>query len=194
MAKSTVAQWDQSADNNTDVAGVNIAEGCPPSGINNAIRAIMAQIAALYTTLIQGGAAVTNDFLGAVNKRLGNASTIYDTSATPAERFIGYRNLPLTTGRTAAYTLALSDMAMAVPITTGGITVPTNATVAFAVGDLVVVLNTGTASQTISPASGVTLTLAGSTSTGQRSVAQNGVATLLKVGTDAWLVYGVGVG
>lgn len=33
-------------DDNTDINGVNIAEGCPPSGINNAIRQVMADIAA----------------------------------------------------------------------------------------------------------------------------------------------------
>lgn len=46
MAKDNVGQWDTTAENNTDIAGINIAEGCPPSSINNAIRTIMAQIKA----------------------------------------------------------------------------------------------------------------------------------------------------
>lgn len=44
MAKNSFADWDTTANNNTDVAGINIAEGCAPSGINNAMRAIMAQL------------------------------------------------------------------------------------------------------------------------------------------------------
>lgn len=44
MAKNSFTDWDTTANNNTDVAGVNIAEGCAPSGINNAIRAMMAQL------------------------------------------------------------------------------------------------------------------------------------------------------
>ncbi len=194
MAKNAVSDWDTNADNNTDIAGINIAEQCPPGGMNNMGRAIMAQVAALLPTLVRSGAAVTNDLLAAVAKRIGNASTIYDTLPAPVERLVGYRTLPLTAARSAAYTIALADVSMAVPITTGGITVPANATVAFTIGDPIIILNTGTASQTITAASGVTLILAGTTATGNRALAQNGVATLLKVGADTWFVYGVGVG
>lgn len=44
MAKNKVSEWDSNPANNTDVGGVNIGEGCPPSNINNAIRMTMAQI------------------------------------------------------------------------------------------------------------------------------------------------------
>jgi len=46
MTKSTFLDWDTTANNNTDVGGINIAEGCPPSNINNAIREAMAQLRA----------------------------------------------------------------------------------------------------------------------------------------------------
>ena len=44
MAKNKVSEWDSNPANNTDVGGVNIGEGCPPSNINNAIRMTMSQI------------------------------------------------------------------------------------------------------------------------------------------------------
>lgn len=44
MAKNTFLDWDTTANNNSDVGGVNIAEGCAPSGINNGMRTIMAQL------------------------------------------------------------------------------------------------------------------------------------------------------
>lgn len=44
MAKNKVSEWSSVASNNTDIAGINIAEGCAPSGINNAIRELMAQV------------------------------------------------------------------------------------------------------------------------------------------------------
>ena len=44
MAKNKVSQWDTNPANNTDVGGINISEGCPPSNINNAIRMTMSQI------------------------------------------------------------------------------------------------------------------------------------------------------
>jgi hypothetical protein len=44
MAKSKISEYSATAANNTDIGGINIAEGCAPSGINNAIRELMAQL------------------------------------------------------------------------------------------------------------------------------------------------------
>lgn len=44
MPKDKVSEWSSTAANNTDVGGINIAEGMAPSGVNNAMREIMAQI------------------------------------------------------------------------------------------------------------------------------------------------------
>lgn len=44
MAKNKVSEWSSTASNNTDVGGIDIAEGCAPSGINNGIRELMAQV------------------------------------------------------------------------------------------------------------------------------------------------------
>lgn len=44
MTKAKISEYDASAGNNTDVNNVNIAEGCAPSGINNAIREVMAAL------------------------------------------------------------------------------------------------------------------------------------------------------
>jgi hypothetical protein len=44
MAKNKISEYSSTASNNTDIGGINISEGCAPSGINNAIRELMAQI------------------------------------------------------------------------------------------------------------------------------------------------------
>ena len=44
MPKDKVSEWSSTAANNSDVGGINIAEGMAPSGVNNAMREIMAQI------------------------------------------------------------------------------------------------------------------------------------------------------
>jgi hypothetical protein len=44
VTKAKISEYDASAGSNTDVNGVNIAEGCAPSGINNAIREVMAAL------------------------------------------------------------------------------------------------------------------------------------------------------
>lgn len=44
MAKNKISEWSSTAASNTDIGGIDIAEGCAPSGINNAIREMMAQV------------------------------------------------------------------------------------------------------------------------------------------------------
>lgn len=48
MPKNSVADWDETASDNKDIAGINIDENCPPSGINNAIRTVMAQLKTFF--------------------------------------------------------------------------------------------------------------------------------------------------
>lgn len=45
MAKNSITDYDNISGNNTDVQSVDISEGCSPSGINNAIREVMADLA-----------------------------------------------------------------------------------------------------------------------------------------------------
>jgi hypothetical protein len=67
MAKLNFLSWDTTANNNTDVGNININEGCAPSGINNAIREIMAQLRAdidgemVYATKAVNYTALAND-------------------------------------------------------------------------------------------------------------------------------------
>lgn len=44
MAKTKISEFDTNPDNNTDINSINIAEGCAPSGINNAIRQLMSDL------------------------------------------------------------------------------------------------------------------------------------------------------
>jgi hypothetical protein len=44
MAKTKISEYSSTAANNTDVANINIAEGCSPSNLNNAIRAVMSHL------------------------------------------------------------------------------------------------------------------------------------------------------
>jgi hypothetical protein len=44
MPKVKISEYSATANSNTDVASINIDEGCAPSGINNAIRAVMGHL------------------------------------------------------------------------------------------------------------------------------------------------------
>jgi hypothetical protein len=44
MPKTKISEFSLTPANNTDIDGIDIAEGCAPSGINNAIRELMSQL------------------------------------------------------------------------------------------------------------------------------------------------------
>lgn len=44
MPRTKISEFSTTAGDNTDIDGINIAEGCAPSGINDAIRELMAQL------------------------------------------------------------------------------------------------------------------------------------------------------
>jgi hypothetical protein len=73
------------------------------------------------------------------------------------------------------------------------VTIPTNASVAFPIGTSINVLLNGTGSVALTPASGVSLYLAGNSTSATRTVSPYGVATILQVDTDVWFVNGSGV-
>ncbi len=44
MAKTKISEYSSTAADNTDISNINIAEGCSPANLNNAIRSLMAQL------------------------------------------------------------------------------------------------------------------------------------------------------
>jgi hypothetical protein len=44
MAKTKISEYSATPADNTDISNINIAEGCSPANVNNAIRSLMAQI------------------------------------------------------------------------------------------------------------------------------------------------------
>ena len=44
MAKTKISEWSATPADNTDISNINIAEGCSPANVNNAIRSVMAQV------------------------------------------------------------------------------------------------------------------------------------------------------
>ena len=84
------------------------------------------------------------------------------------------RSIPANT-QSGAYTAVAADAGKAIYISTGGVTI--NASV-FAEGDAVTIINNSKGDQTITKGSGVTMYNADDAATGNRTLAQRGVATL----------------
>ena len=132
---------------------------------------------------LTGSQTLTNKTITA----LASASTVQDSSGSSYA--FGYRTMPQSANTSG--TLVLSDSAKHYYITSS-ITVPLNSSVAFDIGTVITIVSNNTALSII-PASGVTLQLANSASAGTRSLASNGIATMVKVGVNTWYISGTGV-
>jgi hypothetical protein len=114
-----------------------------------------------------------------------------DVTSPNLDDAVGYKGLPQNS-QTGAYTLALTDMGKHISITTGGVVIPANGSVAFPIGSAVSIFNNSGSNQTISITTD-TLRQAGTANTGSRTLAQYGVATVLKVTSTVWVISGAGV-
>lgn len=92
--------------------------------------------------------------------------------------------------RTAAYTLVASDAGKHISITTGGVTVPAGV---FSVGDAITIYNNSGSNQTITQGSTVTLRQVGTANTGNRTLAQYGLVSILCVASNVFVISGGGL-
>jgi hypothetical protein len=90
----------------------------------------------------------------------------------------------------SAYTPVSSDTGKYISISSGGVTIPASI---FNSGAVFSIYNNSGSSQTITQGSGVTLRQAGTTNTGNRSLAAYGIATVLCVGANTFVITGVGL-
>ena len=106
---------------------------------------------------------------------------------------VGYRDAPQNS-KTTNYTLLASDAAKSIVMNGSSITltIPSNADVPFPLGTVVIIINVNASALSIAITSD-TLTLVNSTTTGTRTLAQNGVATCIKIGATSWLISGAGL-
>jgi hypothetical protein len=109
---------------------------------------------------------------------------------------VGFRTIPQNSQSTAYTTVAAdSGKHLLHPSSDANartFTIDSNANVAYPVGTAITFINQ--TSQVLSIAiTSDTLTLANSTTTGTRSLAQNGVATAIKVASTSWIISGAGL-
>jgi hypothetical protein len=174
-----------------DIAGINdistetvpwsIVTGTPTTlagyGITNALTS--AQIVSTYAPL------ASPTFTGTPN--------IPDNATPNVNHAIGYRDAPQN-ANTGNYTLVLADRGKSILMNGSSLTltIPSSAAVPFPVGTVIIVVNVNSSSLSIAITTD-TLTLANSTTTGTRTLARNGLATLVKIGGTSWLISGAGL-
>ena len=108
---------------------------------------------------------------------------------------IGYRDIPQVTFSANA-TAALADAGKHYYSTTAGnlaLTLPDNANVALPTGATLTVVVNAAGNVLVNQGTGVTLYQAGSSTTGNRVVGAYGLASVMKVATNTWVISGTGV-
>ena len=112
------------------------------------------------------------------------------TAGTTASDSIGnLRNVP-PNSQTGAYVLVATDSGKYISITTGGVTIPSGI---FSAGQTISIYNNSGADQTITQGSGVTMNQAGTAYTGNRTLAQYGLATILCTASNNFVITGAGL-
>lgn len=105
---------------------------------------------------------------------------------------VGFRIVPQNSQSTNYVTVAADSGKHVYTASAITFTIAANSAVAYPVGTAITFVNTNASSITIGINTD-TLTLAGTTTTGSRTLAQNGVATALKITSTSWLISGTGL-
>jgi hypothetical protein len=92
--------------------------------------------------------------------------------------------------KTSAYTLQKSDVGKYISISSGGVTVPSGI---FSEGDVISVYNNSASNQTITQGISVTMYISGTSVTGNRTLSQRGLSTILCVGSNTFIIGGAGL-
>jgi hypothetical protein len=125
------------------------------------------------------------------NPQLTGTAKAADDGGT--QQTLGWRDAPQNL-QTVSYQLVLADRGKQVALNGSSLTltIPANATTAFPIGTVTAIANLNASNLSIAITTD-TLTKAGSTTTGSRTLAQNGLATLTKVASTSWLIAGTGL-
>lgn len=132
--------------------------------------------------------AVTSDDSLLMLNSPGSSPAVQQATAAVLRDFIGAVEINPQTGTT--YTLALADVNKVVEASNASaitVTVPPNSSVAFPVGSVLEVCQTGAGQVTVAPGSGVTLN---SPAGALKTRVQYSSAVLRKRATDTWIVQG----
>ena len=147
-------------------------------------------------------ATTSAELAGVISDETGSGSLVFGTSPTitpaagttsTATTGAGYMGMPQNTTTTGAYTLVAADAGKHIYSTaTRTVTIPANGTTAFPIGTTIVFMNAVSTVLTVSITTD-TLILAKDGTTGSRTLAAYGMATLVKITATSWMISGNGL-
>jgi len=164
---------------------INGLTGVASSGANSDITSLSGLTTPL--SIGQGGTGAATAPNARTALGLGTASNVTFNSVLDVSGNV--RALPIN-NQTAAYVAAASDLGKVISITTGGVTINSGV---FAANDVFSIWNNSASNQTITQGAGVTIYLVGTATTGNRTLAQRGLATVYCVAANTFVISGGGL-
>ena len=147
--------------------------------ITNAIDATALGTGAV---IVNGGTSIASNLVVGGNLTVSNA----------VSDLIGnMRSIPVN-NQGSAYAISAADNGKVISITTGNVTI-NGGVFASPYGQSVVIFNNSAAAQTVIQGTGATMYLAGSALTGNRTLGQRGLATVLCVSSNTYVISGAGL-
>jgi hypothetical protein len=151
-------------------------------------------VADIYVSSISAGTGTTvTTSTGAVTVYIGQAVGIAnDVTFNSVSDVAGnLRSIPIRSTGTS-YTLLSTDNGQVVSITTGSVTVPANV-FASPYGQTISIYNNAVTTMSVLAGANVTLRLAGTLSTGTRTLARYGIASVMAVSSNTFVISGAGL-
>jgi Collagen triple helix repeat (20 copies) len=193
----TGTQGLQGRQGTTGIQGIQGVQGTTgiqgPTGPSTTINAADdSATVALYPVMV-GSTGVEATAKTSTSKIVFNANT---GALTVNSTEVGFREVPQNL-RSVNYTLTLSDSGKHIYHPSGGgsgdtFTIPANSSVAYPIGTMLMFVNGDSNAVSIAITTD-TMTLANTTTTGTRTLAQNGIATAIKVTSTSWIISGTGL-
>jgi len=166
--------------------GVDVSNRLVNSTANSIMMGVNSNLPTLYIGGASGVGTTGNVGIGLVGT---TPSSKLEVNGVVKDQYGDLRTLPQN-AKSAAYTLAAADTGRLITITTGGITVPSGT---LSTGQVVTIYNDSASNQTITQGASVTMYLAGTATTGNRTLAQRGVATVICVASNTFVISGSGL-
>jgi hypothetical protein len=185
--------WSATAGSNTSVAGVGINTGMSPANVDNAMRAIMAEVKVSFA------AGLESFFNGTASLPVASGGTGAATAAL-ARTSLGaladtFKGIPMT-AKSSAFAFAIADEGVGCRYTGAAAAATINpvATTAYTVGAVIPVRNAhnATGALTLTRGLGVALRIAGQTTDQNITLAVGGYGVLVHEASDVWFFSGVG--
>ena len=182
IVANNLLRLENSSTNNSAFAGIQFRTGDGGDGFFGSYQGSSANDCTFYwSNQTDTGAKVLAE--------LATATDTFTVYGTVSDSLGDVRKIP-NNATTSAYTLSSSDVGKAVTNTSGGVTVPNGV---FAGGSAVTIINHSGSDITITQASGLTLHNAADATTGNRTLAGRGMATIWFQASSVAYISGAGL-